>query len=83
MSQVCEVRRSEHGEDGVLQLHVGLNGQRLEREKRDGERGFYRDPDSGMWKKGKSDVFQSGKWDVVRFPSLAVEQEKYRKKGIW
>lgn len=57
-----------------------LAGRLLER---DGERGYYFDVKAGKWGKEKGE--QEGKWEVVRFPAIAIEDEKFRKKGeaLW
>jgi predicted phage terminase large subunit-like protein len=59
-----------------------LAGRLLER---DGEKGFWRDPETGLWKQGSSDIGEQGKWEVVRFPALATEKEKFRRKdtALW
>lgn len=60
-----------------------LAGKLLER---DGEKGFYFNTEKGMWVKEKEEEGQrEGRWEVIRFPAVAVEDEKYRKKGepLW
>ncbi len=60
-----------------------LAGKVLER---DGEVGYYFDKSKGIWVKGEGkESDEKGIWEVVRFPAIATENEKYRKKGeaLW
>lgn len=60
-----------------------LAGRLLER---DGEKGYVLDSESGIWKKDSGDTRgKKGQWEVVRFPAIATENEKFRKKeeALW
>lgn len=58
-----------------------LAGRLLELE---GEYGYSLDKNTGKWVKGVG-LGKPGKWKVVRFPAIATEDERFRKKGeaLW